>query len=46
MINNIVRIEAYGGDIILCNKWVKRLTPNPVGRAGRAIVVYYVWKCS
>jgi len=44
--NNMARVEAYGGDTILCNGWVRRSTPNPVGRAGRAIVVHYVWKRS
>jgi len=38
----MARIEAYGGDIILCNGWVKRSTLNPVGKAERAIVIHYV----
>lgn len=41
--NKMSIIEACGGDIVICNGWLRRSSPTPTVREGKAMVIHYMW---
>ncbi|OCK74088.1 hypothetical protein K432DRAFT_430225 [Lepidopterella palustris CBS 459.81] len=42
--DRMLYIEAFGGDIVICNGWLRRSSPSPTDKGGKVVVVHYMWK--